>query len=442
MEINEKIDDREANLQYAQKGITSLSDLEKGKGEEQEKSTGTKEKKLKISNVLKMAIEKQFEAGKTSSDSSKKSQGLKIMMQLAGKIEAGTTTDSVNSKSGTEEKILKISNDLKKADEKQLQEVKTSRGIFEDGTCTALVQSNSGLAFLEKNYNTTQSYKMQENRDNIKSGNWGHLSNIGSKIEKKNTTNQTGLALLEENYNTTLSYRVQENMDITKTGKGKNCEAISGNSKDFSETEAKLDKTKNSEADIECSALNESDKEKSANNAKVDYENNVLSLLDQDYIVDSFISYTSLIENIISSQPKSCTELKIEGTQNDTIETGIGQDYQKVDESLNSQVEYQSEQRCSMDILNLQESGQDKILKQTSDIGYSSVDNQSEHAWSLDIFNLQESVQSGEEEKKEEKKTKQKENTEIGKSHQDEVQQLSKRVKKKSEINTSKRYMN
>ncbi len=30
--------------------------------------------------------------------------------------------------SGTEEKILKISNDLKKADEKQLQEVKTSRG--------------------------------------------------------------------------------------------------------------------------------------------------------------------------------------------------------------------------------------------------------------------------------------------------------------------------
>lgn len=40
MEINEKIDDREANLQYAQKGITSLSDLEKGKGEEKEKSTG------------------------------------------------------------------------------------------------------------------------------------------------------------------------------------------------------------------------------------------------------------------------------------------------------------------------------------------------------------------------------------------------------------------
>ncbi|EEE66984.1 hypothetical protein OsJ_23877 [Oryza sativa Japonica Group] len=175
MEINEKIDDREANLQYAQNGITSLSDLEKGKGEEQEKSTGTKEKKLKISNVLKMADEKQFEAGKTSS----------------GKIEAGTSTNSVNSKSGTEEKILKISNDLKKADEKQLQEVKTSRGfetdtdkkaqgfktmkqlpgIFKDGTCTALVQSNSGLAFLEKKYNTTQSYKMQENRDNIKSAN-------------------------------------------------------------------------------------------------------------------------------------------------------------------------------------------------------------------------------------------------------------------------------
>lgn len=40
MEINEKIDDREANLQYTQKGITSLSDLEKEKGEEQEKSTG------------------------------------------------------------------------------------------------------------------------------------------------------------------------------------------------------------------------------------------------------------------------------------------------------------------------------------------------------------------------------------------------------------------
>nr|BAC22381.1 hypothetical protein [Oryza sativa Japonica Group] len=189
MEINEKIDDREANLQYAQNGITSLSDLEKGKGEEQEKSTGTKEKKLKISNVLKMADEKQFEAGKTSSG--KKSQGLKIMKQLAGKIEAGTSTNSVNSKSGTEEKILKISNDLKKADEKQLQEVKTSRGfetdtdkkaqgfktmkqlpgIFKDGTCTALVQSNSGLAFLEKKYNTTQSYKMQENRDNIKSAN-------------------------------------------------------------------------------------------------------------------------------------------------------------------------------------------------------------------------------------------------------------------------------
>ncbi|BAS71528.1 Os01g0274000 [Oryza sativa Japonica Group] len=359
MEINEKIDDREANLQYAQKGITSLSDLEKGKGEEKEKST---EKKLKISNVLKMADEKQFEAGKTSSDSGKKSQGLKIMKQLAGKIEAGTSTDSVNSKSGTEEKILKISNDLKKADEKQLQEVKTSRGfetdtdkkaqgfktmkqlpgIFEDGTCTALVQSNSG--------------------------NRGHLSDIGSKIEKKNTTNQTGLALLEENYNTTLSYRVQENMDITKTGKGKIMKQIAGNSKDFSETEAKLDKTKNSEADIGCSALNESEKKNGANNAKVDYENNVLSLLDQDYIV-------------------------VEGTQNDTIETGIGQDYQKVDESLNSHVEYQSEQRCSMDILNLQESVQDKSLEQTSEIGYSNVDNQSQHAWSLDIFNLQESVQ-------------------------------------------------
>uniref|UniRef100_A0A0D3GPP6 Uncharacterized protein n=1 Tax=Oryza barthii TaxID=65489 RepID=A0A0D3GPP6_9ORYZ len=434
MEINEKIDDREANLQYAQKGITSLSDLEKGKGEEQEKST----------------------------DSGKKSQGLKIMKQLAGKIEAGTSTDSVNSKSGTEEKILKISNDLKKADEKQLQEVKTSRGfetdtnkkaqgfktmkqlpgIFEDGTCTALVQSNSGLAFLEKNYNTTQSYKMQENRDNIKSGNRGHLSDIGSKIEKKNTTNQTGLALLEENYNTTLSYRVQENMDITKTGKGKIMKQIAGNSKDFSETEAKLDKTKNSEADIGCSALNESEKsiienndkgtiscmnmqeinsENGANNAKVDYENNVLSLLDQDYIADSFISYTSLMEHIISSQPKRCNELKVEGTQNDTIETGIGQDYQKVDESLISHVEYQSEQRCSMDILNLQESVQDKSLEQTSEIGYSN---------------------SGEEEKKEatskKRKPNKKENIEIGKSHQDEVQQLSKRVKKKSEINTSK----
>ena len=76
--------------------------------------SGTKEKKLKISNVLKMADEKQFEAGKTSSgkcitlyysclvlfffalifykitffcietDSGKKSQGLKIMKQLAG----------------------------------------------------------------------------------------------------------------------------------------------------------------------------------------------------------------------------------------------------------------------------------------------------------------------------------------------------------------------
>ncbi|BAS92033.1 Os05g0122250 [Oryza sativa Japonica Group] len=309
--------------------------------------------------------------------------------------------------SGTEEKILKISNDLKKADEKQLQEVKTSRGfetdtdkkaqrfktmkqlpgIFEDGTCTALVQSNSGLAFLEKNYNTTQSYKMQENRDNIKSGNKGHLSDIGSKIEKKNTTNQTCLALLEENYNTTLSYRVQENMDITKTGKGKIMKQIAGNSKDFSETEAKLDKTKNSEADIGCSALNESEKsiienndkgtiscmnmqeinsENGANNAKVDYENNVLSLLDQDYIAEQ---------------------------KNDTIETGIGQDYQKVDESLNSHVEYQSEQRCLMDILNLQESVQDKSLEQTSEIGYSNVDNQSQHAWSLDIFNLQESVQ-------------------------------------------------
>lgn len=44
--------------------------------------------------------------------------------------------------------------------------------------------------------------------------------------------------------------------------------------------------------------------------------------------------------------------------KNDTIETGIGQDYQKVDESLNSHVEYQSEQRCLMDILNLQESVQ------------------------------------------------------------------------------------
>ncbi|EEE54314.1 hypothetical protein OsJ_01266 [Oryza sativa Japonica Group] len=49
---------------------------------------------------------------------------------------------------------------------------------------------------------------------------------------------------------------------------------------------------------------------------------------------------------------------------------------------------------------------------------------------------------SGEEEKKEatskKRKPNKKENTEIGKSHQDEVQQLSKRVKKKSEINTSK----
>jgi hypothetical protein len=51
-------------------------------------------------------------------------------------------------------------------------------------------------------------------------------------------------------------------------------------------------------------------------------------------------------------------------------------------------------------------------------------------------------LQSGEEEKKEatskKRKPNKKENTEIGKSHQDEVQQLSKRVKKKSEINTSK----
>lgn len=54
---------------------------------------------------------------------------------------------------------------------------------------------------------------------------------------------------------------------------------------------------------------------------------------------------------------KNCL-IKVEGTQNDTIKTGIGQDYQKVDESLNSHVEYQSEQRCSMDILNLQESVQ------------------------------------------------------------------------------------
>lgn len=54
---------------------------------------------------------------------------------------------------------------------------------------------------------------------------------------------------------------------------------------------------------------------------------------------------------------KNCL-IKVEGTQNDTIETGIGQDYLKVDESLNSHVEYQSEQRCSMDILNLQESVQ------------------------------------------------------------------------------------
>lgn len=39
---------------------------------------------------------------------------------------------------------------------------------------------------------------------------------------------KTGLALLEENYNTTLSYRVQENMDITKTGKGKIMKQIAG----------------------------------------------------------------------------------------------------------------------------------------------------------------------------------------------------------------------
>uniref|UniRef100_A0A0E0DC11 Uncharacterized protein n=1 Tax=Oryza meridionalis TaxID=40149 RepID=A0A0E0DC11_9ORYZ len=202
--------------------------------------------------------------------------------------------------------------------------------------------SHAGLALIEQNYNRTRSFIIEANRSTKQSGDTGSgtlavFTEKDQKIEKKSKSTAEG--------NTHRDF---------KNEKGKSIDVIE-NIENMEIERIELDKG-----------------EQNINFSGAVHENNILSLLDQDYIEDTFTSYTSLMEHIISSQPTRCSDFEVSQIGIESMQTEFDVDgNSKVIRDMKCDTEIETVQPWFVDLFNLQEFVEQQSSMQSNDKGAS-----------------------------------------------------------------------